>query len=59
MHRIEAIIEEDNVRSLRFAERLGLQYEGIRRHGAHIDHKWRDMRVYSVLATDGLGQAGG
>ncbi len=55
LHRIEAIIEEDNVRSLRFAERLGLSYEGTRRHGAHIDRKWRDMRVYSVLATDALG----
>lgn len=54
LHRVEATVEEDNVRSVRFTERLGLVYEGTRRHGAHIDRRWRNLRVYSALATDNL-----
>ena len=54
LHRVEATVEEDNVRSVRFTERLGLVYEGTRRHGAHIDRRWRNLRVYSALATDDL-----
>ena len=48
LHRVEATVEEDNTRSLRFTERLGLIYEGTRRHGAHIDRQWRNLRVYSA-----------
>ena len=36
LHRVEAQVDEDNTRSIRFAERLGLVYEGIRRHGTHV-----------------------
>ena len=54
LHRVEATVEEDNTRSVRFTERLGLAYEGTRRHGAYIDRRWRDLRVYSALATDDL-----
>ena len=57
LHRVEAQVDEDNTRSIRFAERLGLVYEGIRRHGAHVNGRWRNNRVYSALATDPvLGQ---
>lgn len=52
LHRVEASIQEQNSRSLRFIERLGLIYEGTRRHGAHINGRWRNLRVYSALATD-------
>ena len=52
LHRVEATVQEDNTRSLRFAERLGLTYEGTRRHGAQINRRWRNLRVYSALATD-------
>lgn len=27
-------------------------YEGTRHQGAHINGKWRDLRVYSVISTD-------
>ena len=54
LHRVEATVEEDNTRSLRFTERLGLTYEGTRRHGAQIDRQWRNLRVYSALATDDI-----
>ena len=54
LHRVEATVEEDNTRSVRFTERLGLAYEGTRRHGAHIDRRWRNLRVYSALATDAI-----
>ena len=52
LHRVEASADEDNTRSIRFAERLGMVYEGIRRDGANINRRWRNLRVYSALATD-------
>lgn len=52
LHRIEAAVDEDNVRSLRFTERIGFVYEGTRRHGAHVNGRWRNRRIYSALATD-------
>ena len=58
LHRIEATVDEDNIRSLRFTERIGLVYEGTRRHGAHVNGRWRNLRVYSALATDNLPCAG-
>lgn len=59
LHRVEASVDEDNTRSIRFAERLGMVYEGIRRDGANINRRWRNLRVYSALATDPvLGQDG-
>ena len=51
LHRIEATIEEGNVRSLRFAESIGMTFEGIRRHGARINGEWKNLCVYSELAT--------
>lgn len=54
LHRVEVTVEENNTRSVRFTDRLGLAYEGTRRHGAYIDRGWRDLRVYSALATDDL-----
>lgn len=50
LHRIEATIEEGNVRSLRFAESIGMTFEGIRRHGARINGQWKNLCVYSELA---------
>ena len=52
LHRVEASVDERNSRSLRFTERFGLIYEGTRRHGAHINGRWRNRRVYSALVTD-------
>lgn len=56
LHRIEALVEKENIRSVKFTERLGMVYEGTRRQGAFINGKWRDLRVYSAISTDpGLG----
>ena len=52
LHRVEATVDEENTRSVRFTERLGLVYEGTQRHGAHVNRRWRNQRVYSALATD-------
>lgn len=51
LHRIEATIEEGNVRSLRFAESIGMTFEGIRRHGARINGQWKNLCVYSELTN--------
>lgn len=52
LHRIEATIDDDNAASIRFAEQLGMIYEGIRREGAFINGRWRDLRVYSTLVGE-------
>lgn len=52
LHRIEASIEEGNVRSLRFAESIGMTFEGIRRHGAQFNGEWKNLCVYSKLAGE-------
>lgn len=54
LHRIEATVDEENTRSCRFTERLGLVYEGVRRDGAQINGRWRNLRVYSALANDSM-----
>lgn len=36
LHRVEAQVDVDNARSIRFAERLGMVYEGTQRHGAYV-----------------------
>ena len=51
LHRVEASIDERNVRSIRFAESLGMTFEGVRRHGARINGRWVNLRVYSNLAS--------
>lgn len=51
LHRVEACIDERNVRSIRLAESLGMTFEGVRRHGARINGRWVNLRVYSELAS--------
>jgi len=54
LHRVAADVDVDNLRSIALLERLGFQFEGVRRgcelkDGVHID-----LRVYSRLATDAV-----
>lgn len=52
LHRLEAEILPNNRSSLALAEKLGFQYEGLRRGAVFMSGKWHDHAVYSLLAED-------
>ena len=51
-HRIEAEIAPDNRASVRLAERLGFQREGLLRDRQFVNGEPRDMAMYALLRTD-------
>jgi ribosomal-protein-alanine N-acetyltransferase len=51
-HRIEAHIEPDNVASVRLAERLGFQREGVMRDRLRVGDGFRSAILYALLASD-------
>lgn len=52
LHRVAADVDVDNLRSIALLERLGFQFEGVRRGCELKDGQHIDLRVYSRLATD-------
>lgn len=52
LHRLEAAIEEDNDRSIRLAESLGMRREGLARKKVNSRSGWRDMLIYAILETE-------
>ncbi len=52
MHRVTAMIMPDNTPSIRLAEKLGFQYEGLCRKYAMIGDSWRDHYIYSKIFDD-------
>lgn len=52
LHRIEANIRPENVRSRRVVEKLGFREEGLRRRYLHIDRQWRDHLCFALTAED-------
>ena len=52
LHRVAADVDVDNLRSIALLERLGFQFEGVRRGCELKDGRHIDLRVYSRLATD-------
>lgn len=55
LHRVEANIRPENVRSLRVAESVGFRREGLSRRYLHLDGEWRDHVRTAVLAEDHPG----
>lgn len=49
LHRIEALIMENNEPSLRLIKRLGFQYEGLAYSYAKINGVWTDHRRYVLI----------
>jgi [ribosomal protein S5]-alanine N-acetyltransferase len=50
LHRIEARIAVDNLRSRRAFEKLGAQWEGTLRESLRKDGVWLDQALYAILA---------
>jgi ribosomal-protein-alanine N-acetyltransferase len=55
LHRLQADIRPENVRSRRLVERLGFRQEGLLRRYLDIDGDWRDHVTYALLAEDAPG----
>ncbi len=52
LHRLQADIRPENLRSQRLVERLGFRQEGLLRRYLDIDGDWRDHLAYALLAED-------
>jgi [ribosomal protein S5]-alanine N-acetyltransferase len=55
LHRVQADIRPENLRSQRLVERLGFRQEGLLRRYLDIDGDWRDHLTYSLLAEEAPG----
>jgi RimJ/RimL family protein N-acetyltransferase len=51
-HRVEAEIEPENVASIRLAEHLGFQREGVLRDRLLVAGSYRDIHLYGLLRPD-------
>lgn len=49
IHRVQADILPDNVRSLRLVQRLGFQYEGLARSSHFVQNSWKDHARYALI----------
>jgi RimJ/RimL family protein N-acetyltransferase len=52
LHRIELHAAPGNAGSIRVAEKLGFQFEGLARHAGFAESRWQDMNIYGLLETD-------
>lgn len=49
IHRVEADILPDNLRSIRLAERLGFAFEGVAKSSHRIQGVWKDHVRYALI----------
>jgi len=49
LHRVSAMVHEENSGSIRVLEKNGLTREGILRKAGRIDGRWQDLHTYGIL----------
>lgn len=54
IHRIQAIVLENNKQSLRMHEKCGFKIDGLLRDSVFKDGKWQNQYVMSLLSSDVL-----
>jgi len=52
IHRIEAVVDTDNLASRCLLERIGFRHEGTRRDGELKDERFIDTEHYGLLSSD-------
>ena len=52
LHRVEARVQKNNLRSIALLGKLGFQYEGVERQGMKFAEGRRDHAVYSLLRPE-------
>lgn len=52
LHRLEANIQPENVRSIRLVEGLGFRYEGLSPRYLRIGGRWRDHQRWAMLREE-------
>jgi len=52
LNRVQAIIDSENVRSIKLVERLGLKKEGILRQNSYFRGRFRDEICFSLLKEE-------
>ncbi|MGD9784386.1 MAG: GNAT family N-acetyltransferase [Hyphomicrobiaceae bacterium] len=55
LHRVEAAIMPSNQPSIRLAERVGFQREGLARSYLRINGRWEDHLLYALIADERRG----
>ena len=58
LNRVEVRIADDNTRSRRVAERIGLAYEGTRRQSAWLYDHFENLAIYAAVADQWLTDRG-
>lgn len=60
LHRVEIAIRPENGPSNTLMQKLGFEFEGVRKGFLHINHEWRDHNIYVMTSerlTTGLAQS--
>ncbi|MXV45079.1 GNAT family N-acetyltransferase [Saccharibacter sp. 17.LH.SD] len=53
LHRVEANIQPNNVKSIKLIKRLHFRYEGFSPRYLYVDGQWRDHERWALLCDDG------
>ncbi len=55
LHRIEANVLSENSASIHILEKLGMQYEGVKREATFVRNRFDDVKLYAILSREWAG----